>query len=69
MKFEHAGTPLWDLVIGSTPGSLGETSGLLILVCGGYLALRNYLNWRIPVGILATVAVLATAKMRPQKRR
>ncbi|MBI2218991.1 MAG: RnfABCDGE type electron transport complex subunit D [Candidatus Rokubacteria bacterium] len=61
MKFEHAGTPLWDLVLGSTPGSLGETSGLVILLCGGYLALRNYLNWRVPAGIFATVAVLAAA--------
>jgi electron transport complex protein RnfD len=59
MKFEHEGTPLFDLVLGTTSGSLGETSGLLILLCGGYLALRNYLNWRIPAGIFATVAVLA----------
>ena len=59
MKFEQAGTPLSDLVLGTTSGSLGETSGLLILLCGGYLALRNYLNWRIPASIFATVAVLA----------
>jgi electron transport complex protein RnfD len=61
MKFEHQDTPLLDLVLGTTTGSLGETSGLLILLCGGYLALRNYLNWRIPAAIFATVAVLATA--------
>ncbi|MBI1734414.1 MAG: RnfABCDGE type electron transport complex subunit D [Candidatus Rokubacteria bacterium] len=61
MKFEHADTSLWSLVIGSTEGSLGETAGLLILLCGGYLALRNYLNWRIPVSIFATVGVLAAA--------
>ena len=59
MKFEQAGTPVFDLVLGTTSGSLGETSGLLILLCGGYLALRNYLNWRIPASIFATVAVLA----------
>jgi electron transport complex protein RnfD len=61
MKFEHADTSLWSLMIGSTEGSLGETAGLLILLCGGYLALRNYLNWRIPASIFATVAVVATA--------
>ncbi len=61
MKFEGAATPLWDLMIGTTGGSLGETSGLLILACGGYLALRNYLNWRIPAAIFATVAILAGA--------
>jgi electron transport complex protein RnfD len=60
MKFEQQGTPTLDLVLGTTTGSLGETSALLILICGGYLALRNYLNWRIPASIFATVGVLAT---------
>lgn len=60
MKFEHQATPVWDLVIGTTNGSLGETSGLLILLCGGYLALRKYLNWRIPASIFLTVAALST---------
>lgn len=59
MKFEHAGTPLANLLVGTTGGSLGETAGVLILLCGGYLALRGFLNWRIPVSILATVALLA----------
>lgn len=60
MKFEHESTRIVDLVLGTTTGSLGETSALLILVCGGYLALRNYLNWRIPASIFATVAALAS---------
>ncbi len=59
MKFDHQATPLLDLVLGTTSGSLGETSGLLILLCGGYLALRNYLNWRIPASIFAVVAIVA----------
>ena len=59
MKFEHEGTALRDLVIGSTGGSIGETAGLLILLCGGWLALRGYLNWRIPASILGTVALFA----------
>ena len=57
MKFEATPTDPWSLMIGATGGSLGETAGLLILVCGGYLALRNYLNWRIPVSIFLTVAL------------
>lgn len=60
MKFEQAATPLGDLLLGTTAGSLGETSGLLILLCGGYLALRNYLNWRIPASIFASVGGLAS---------
>jgi electron transport complex protein RnfD len=59
MKFEATPTDPWSLMIGATGGSLGETAGLLILVCGGYLALRNYLNWRIPVSIFLTVAAFS----------
>lgn len=59
MKFEHTGTSTLDLVLGTTGGSLGETAGLLILLCGGYLALRGFLNWRIPASIVATVAIFA----------
>jgi len=59
MKFEHQGTALWDLMVGTTGGSLGETAGLLITLCGLYLAVRNYLNWRIPASVLLSAAVLA----------
>jgi len=59
LKFEGTGSALSDLALGFTGGSLGETAGLLILVCGGYLALRQHLNWRIPVSILLTVAALS----------
>ena len=58
-KFERQGTSLVDLVVGTTGGSLGETAAIVILLCGGYLALRGYLNWRIPAGIVATVAAFA----------
>jgi electron transport complex protein RnfD len=59
MKFEHQPTPLFDLVVGTTAGSLGETSALLILAGGAYLAFRGYLNWRIPAGVFASVAALS----------
>lgn len=59
MKFEGEITDLGPLLMGSTGGSLGETAGLVILVCGGYLALKGYLDWRIPVSIFATVAALS----------
>jgi electron transport complex protein RnfD len=58
-KFEGQITDVLNLLIGSTGGSLGETSALLILLGGVYLAARNYLDWRIPVGIFATVGLLA----------
>jgi electron transport complex protein RnfD len=59
MKFEQVATENMDLIMGSVGGSAGETSGIIILLCGAYLAFRKHLNWRIPVSILLTVAVLA----------
>jgi electron transport complex protein RnfD len=59
MKFEQTGTELLPLLIGNTGGSLGETSALLILLCGGYLAWKRYLDWRIPLSIFGTVGALS----------
>jgi electron transport complex protein RnfD len=59
LKFEGVSTEASRLMIGDVSGSLGETAGLLILLCGGYLALRNYLNWRIPASIFLTVALFS----------
>ena len=56
MKFEHEPTAILKLVLGTTGGSLGETSAVLILICGAYLAIRGFLDWRIPASIFATVA-------------
>ena len=58
-KFEGTGTEVMDLLIGRTGGSLGETSALLILALGIFLAVKNYLDWRIPTSILLTVAVFS----------
>lgn len=61
MKFEHTGTGIGSLILGNVGGSVGETSALLILICGGYLAYRNYLNWRIPASIMLTAGLFAAA--------
>ena len=61
MKFEGQLTELTDLLFGSTAGSIGETSAVLLLLGGAYLAYRKFLNWRVPVGIFATVYALSTA--------
>jgi electron transport complex protein RnfD len=51
-------TPLIDLFLGTTGGSLGETSALFILLGGLYLAFRGHLNWHIPLSIfVSTFAV------------
>lgn len=59
MKFEHLPTETLDLFLGATSGSTGETAAIVILLGGAYLALKKYLNWRIPVSILLTVAALS----------
>ena len=59
MKFEQLPTETLDLFFGATSGSTGETAAAAILGGGVYLALRKRLNWRIPVSILLTVAVLS----------
>ena len=59
MKFEGKPTGLMSLMLGTTGGSLGETAGLLILLCGAYLAIRGFLNWRLPVAMLLTVSVFS----------
>jgi electron transport complex protein RnfD len=59
MKFEQVVTPLSELAFGKINGSLGETSGVALLLGGVYLWLRRDLDWRIPVSILATVVLFS----------
>jgi len=62
MKFGDATTVLpssMNLFAGAVAGSAGETSALIILVCGLYLAGRKMLDWRIPAGMLLSVFVFS----------
>ena len=61
MKYDAHSTDLLDLLVGTTSGSLGETSAILILMGGAYLAYRQFLNWRVPAGIF--LGVVATASI------
>jgi electron transport complex protein RnfD len=58
-KFDQVMTPWQDLLIGNISGSLGETSGLLLLLAGGYLIARRIINWRIVASILLTVGLFS----------
>jgi len=58
-KFEHIELNATDLFTGMVTGSAGETSALLILVCGLYLAFRDMLDWRIPASVMAGAALTA----------
>lgn len=59
LKFEQVVTPLSELAFGNINGSLGETSGVALLLGGVYLWLRRDLDWRIPVSILVTVILFS----------
>lgn len=48
-----------DLLLGNTAGCLGETSALALLIGGVYLIWHRVIDWRIPVGFLGTLGVLA----------
>ena len=47
-----------NFLLGFRPGSIGETSGLLIILGGLFLIYRGYISWHIPVSLLGTIALL-----------
>lgn len=49
---------LFDLLLGTTGGCIGEVSALLLLVGGIYLVIRKVISVRIPLAFIVTVAVL-----------
>ncbi len=46
--------PLWNVFLGTTLGSLGETSALLLLLGGVYLIFRKVITYHVPVFYLGT---------------
>ena len=54
------------LFLGNTPGTIGETSALLLLIGGIFLMLLGVIDWRIPVFYIGSfgVLVLITAAAR-----
>lgn len=57
MKFEHIATNTMDLFLGNISGSLGETSALAIIIGAGFLLIKKYADWKIPLSYLLTVFV------------
>jgi Na+-transporting NADH:ubiquinone oxidoreductase subunit B len=50
-----------DMLLGTTAGSMGETSALLIIVCGTILLWTRIANWRLTVSTLIGALALAAA--------
>jgi Na+-transporting NADH:ubiquinone oxidoreductase subunit B/electron transport complex protein RnfD len=47
-----------DMLLGNTPGALGETFRLGVLVVGGVLILLKVIDWKIPLSIIGGVFVI-----------
>ncbi len=47
-----------DLLLGITSGSIGEMSGLALLLGGIFLLARKVITWHIPITVLVTMAVM-----------
>ncbi len=60
-KFENVLATPHDFLTGAVTASAGETSAILILLGGLYLAARRFLDWRIPVAVLLSAALTAWA--------
>ncbi|HUV12169.1 MAG TPA: RnfABCDGE type electron transport complex subunit D [Acidobacteriota bacterium] len=58
-KFSNEFTDVLLLVSGKIGGSIGETSGLLLVLCGVWLASRKIFDWRLPVSTVLSVAVFS----------
>jgi len=60
-KFEGQITELLPVFMGNIAGSLGETSGLVLVICGLWLGLRRAFDWRLPVSTLLAAAATSGA--------
>lgn len=58
-KFDGITTDSMDLLTGMVTGSTGESAALLIVACGLYLVIRNMMDWRIPVSVIAGAVITA----------
>jgi len=59
--FGDKGTMYQDLFLGVRPGSMGETSAVLLLLGGIYLIYKGYIKWQVPVIMIGTVGALTAA--------
>ena len=49
---------LWNMIIGTRGGCLGETSTIALVIGGIYLLIRRVITWHAPVTFIATVFAL-----------
>ena len=59
LKFEGQFSPVLNMFTGNVAGSLGETSVIAILIGGLFLRYKGYINWKLPLGYLGTIAIFS----------
>ena len=59
-KFSSEFTRVAQLFIGKVGGSIGETSALILILCGLWLAFRKIFDWRLPASTLLSVAAFSS---------
>ncbi len=47
-----------SLFLGTRNGCIGETSTILLILGGVYLIYKKYVNWEVPIVMIATVGIL-----------
>lgn len=58
-KTEAAVPSLWSIFIGSTGGSIGETSALALILGAIYLLYKDIITWEIPATYLGSIFLLS----------
>ena len=58
-KFSNEITDLLSLLTGNIGGSIGETSGLVLILCGLWLGVRRVFDWRLPMSTLLSVVLFS----------
>ncbi len=56
-----------NLIIGRTGGCIGETSVLLLLIGAGFLFIRKYITWHIPLTFLFMLGVFSWVMRSPSQ--
>jgi len=60
VKFSHnLDINYLNLFLGNVSGCVGETSAAALLLGAAYLFVRKVIDWRIPLGYIATVALIS----------
>jgi len=59
-KFDHVLYDLKPMFFGNIGGSIGETSGMAILIGGLFLIIIGIVNWRVPLSMTLGVMVFGT---------